>query len=886
MRLALCLLLILGCGACVHAAEPGLVASWDLNEGQGTILHDASGNGNDGTIHGARWVRNKTGSCLEFDGLTSYVDCGGGPALDLRKDMSLQLWVYPSGRPLGEPGIIGKQFTSYLMTYYTDGQVYFYIGAGGNNANSPVTSDSWHHLTATFDGTNIKLYVDGRLASTRRSRFAEAATGGKFLIGCVAGAEQADDPAYRRTAFFSGLIDEAKVYNRVLAPEEIAAAARAQAPAFEITEDYHPVQPAVALQQGPVKVSLGKTGNLAITHGGQTWVMNSFFAYPGDQVGWNALAHEVTGEKAWRPAIRKQSGTRAEITARGDSTSLARSVKLDGGVVVIEDKLTNRTPEPVGVMFRHHLTVPNRLDAVTSPGTAANPTIFMHTAQGALGVVMEDGLSRLHMDSRVGARTNEASFRLMDLALDSGRSLTFRYVLMPMAPQATYFTFMNAVRNRWHSNFTIQGPFDWIDMTDPILGDPAALKTRLQRRQCQLMALSPWLDYDPGSQPRVWSRDEYKQYALKAAAALRAAQPDIKVLGCIETDWVAIDPSRIANGDKLPVFGKGSGGLNQEQMQIIEQSGLPFLDSVKRAADGTTSLELYSRGGQPQTSLSVYPALSASGQGNYQYQFLMGQVKFLLDDLGLDGYYIDEFSQAWGGSIRDYTKWDGVTVEIDPRTGRIRNRWTDCSLAGRQARVNLMKAAFDRGKVVVTNTYATSMEEQPMPANRFSETQGTFDPMLTPDGVEPPSYAPLERSNLGSMIGLGIIGRPDQHDTARRIMKAIITYLRHGMVYYHYAIEPIPETGPGSGEYGPINHMFPITPVELGEGFIRGKEHIITCISGTYRWEQPRRPQVLVFDLDGRDMSRSVAAPTLQQEGKTWLVPLKLRDWAQIAVVE
>ena len=54
------------------------VAHWSFDEGRGETAKDRSGNGNDGKIHAAEWVQLKKGYALEFDGWTSYVDCGAG----------------------------------------------------------------------------------------------------------------------------------------------------------------------------------------------------------------------------------------------------------------------------------------------------------------------------------------------------------------------------------------------------------------------------------------------------------------------------------------------------------------------------------------------------------------------------------------------------------------------------------------------------------------------------------------------------------------------------------------------------------------------------------------------------------------------------------------
>jgi len=114
-------------------------------------------------------------------------------------------------------------------------------------------------------------------------------------------------------------------------------------------------------------------------------------------------------------------------------------------------------------------------------------------------------------------------------------------------------------------------------------------------------------------------------------------------------------------------------------------------------------------------------------------------------------------------------------------------------------------------------------------------------------------------------------------------MKAIVAYLRHGTLFYHYAIRDIPETGPGSGEDGPINHMFPITPIEPQKGTIIGKERIITSVTGDYRWNQSTRPTVLLFELHGRLVDHDIPVTKIEAG---WKVSVKLRDWAQIAVIE
>jgi hypothetical protein len=168
--LATSLLVFLPAGG-LPAGEPGLVGYWNFDEGKGIVARDRSGKGNDGVLHDAKWVKNKAGYCLEFDGQTSWVDCGSGPSVNLHKSLTLEAWVFPTGQPRGEPGILGKQFESYLLTYYTDGNAWFYIGAGGNSAHAPLAAGDWSLLTATFDGKTQHFYVNGKLIASHASTF-------------------------------------------------------------------------------------------------------------------------------------------------------------------------------------------------------------------------------------------------------------------------------------------------------------------------------------------------------------------------------------------------------------------------------------------------------------------------------------------------------------------------------------------------------------------------------------------------------------------------------------------------------------------------------------------------------------------------------------------
>ena len=117
-------------------------------------------------------------------------------------------------------------------------------------------------------------------------------------------------------------------------------------------------------------------------------------------------------------------------------------------------------------------------------------------------------------------------------------------------------------------------------------------------------------------------------------------------------------------------------------------------------------------------------------------------------------------------------------------------------------------------------------------------------------------------------------------------MLTIISYLRHGLLYYHYAYPDLPESGPGSGEYGPINHMFPLTPIELHEGWIKGKERIVAACSFETDWSKPSAPALILFDIHGRQVAADGRLRVSRRKGDLWHVKVSIDDWGEIAVIE
>src|SRR5712691_5443664 len=167
-----------------------LVAAYNFSEGSGAIVTDASGNNNTGTISGATWTTvGKFGSALVFNGTNAKVTIPDVPLLRLTTAMTLEAWVFPTTTPTGWRAVIDKNVDGYYLMASSDQSNRPAVGgtftAGNQNTfgPAPLAVNTWTHLAATFDGTTVRLYVNGVQVATQAQTTPLKPTTGTLQIG-------------------------------------------------------------------------------------------------------------------------------------------------------------------------------------------------------------------------------------------------------------------------------------------------------------------------------------------------------------------------------------------------------------------------------------------------------------------------------------------------------------------------------------------------------------------------------------------------------------------------------------------------------------------------------------------------------------------------------
>ncbi|NQT65839.1 MAG: hypothetical protein HQ554_06640, partial [FCB group bacterium] len=155
--------------------EAGLVVYYNSNAVSGTTLADNSSNSNTGTLTGmtgTEWITASAffgpKNCLDFDGTDDYVSIPPNASLN-NSLFTVEFWLKLDDTPSSWDGIIDKGRYSagnewYFVTIKNNlGGMFGILGVGeiwfGLNDNG------WHHVAGTYDGTTMKVYVDGLLNS-------------------------------------------------------------------------------------------------------------------------------------------------------------------------------------------------------------------------------------------------------------------------------------------------------------------------------------------------------------------------------------------------------------------------------------------------------------------------------------------------------------------------------------------------------------------------------------------------------------------------------------------------------------------------------------------------------------------------------------------------
>jgi len=220
----LCLaLLLLGANGAIGDIDDGLVGYWSFDEGEGGTAYDYSGHGNHGTIDGAAWTTGISGSALNFDGDDDYVEVDSF-TLSAPDPQTQCIWFTLNDLT------ISRHLTSYdargTFTVLSNATLQVELQGNPNGirirSSDTVATGQWHFVCLRLYGFDVAtgrtiddadFYIDG-VVQDKSSYDIGVNTDirNTLYIGCY-------QPAWG--SHFDGIIDEVRIYDRVLSHAEI-----------------------------------------------------------------------------------------------------------------------------------------------------------------------------------------------------------------------------------------------------------------------------------------------------------------------------------------------------------------------------------------------------------------------------------------------------------------------------------------------------------------------------------------------------------------------------------------------------------------------------------------------------------------------------------------
>lgn len=213
----------------------GCVGAWcPLLGPTGTFLRDWSGFHNDANLQAMTasnawkiWDGAYTFSPGSITNARFNIPHVGGNSLDLSGNtITLCGWLYQISS-VNYPYTIHKSNSgqlSWLLGINNGNMVRFLINGVEANVSGVVTNGKWHHHAGVYDGTTMKIYVNGKLVKSISKTGNLILNNDPVRIGSLV---WAGGPAY------NGYLDDIRVYNRALSPSELVTLAKRRGIAYE-----------------------------------------------------------------------------------------------------------------------------------------------------------------------------------------------------------------------------------------------------------------------------------------------------------------------------------------------------------------------------------------------------------------------------------------------------------------------------------------------------------------------------------------------------------------------------------------------------------------------------------------------------------------------------
>jgi hypothetical protein len=212
----------------------GLVGAWPMQEGGGSQIYDVSQYRNNGTMVNmalTSWRSQQYGRGLMYDGIDDSVSVPYSSILTPTKQLTLSVFASAVQGSLADANrhLINKSYTTHVDPYYSYAlsvrdnssigmpkTVTFFLSPGSVftylNVPNVVVYDRVQHYAATYDGSFMRVFVDGALKGSLAASGDIPNFNTELLFAKIR----------NYTSYFNGVMSDVRIWNRALSPNELA----------------------------------------------------------------------------------------------------------------------------------------------------------------------------------------------------------------------------------------------------------------------------------------------------------------------------------------------------------------------------------------------------------------------------------------------------------------------------------------------------------------------------------------------------------------------------------------------------------------------------------------------------------------------------------------
>ncbi len=194
-----------------------LVGWWKLDEMKGNVTADSAGSHTGTLLGNPTWTQGIADGALQFDGQGDGVNLGAGPDFDIAGRITVAAWIKVTAFDVAWQAIVTKGDTAWRLSRDQGNNVHFActgLWPEWARGSANVNDGQWHHVAGTYDGSELRLYVDGKLDASARAQGAINMNTYPVYIG---------ENAEHSGRGWHGLIDDVRLYNYALSDVEIKA---------------------------------------------------------------------------------------------------------------------------------------------------------------------------------------------------------------------------------------------------------------------------------------------------------------------------------------------------------------------------------------------------------------------------------------------------------------------------------------------------------------------------------------------------------------------------------------------------------------------------------------------------------------------------------------